>query len=301
MKFDHLIHFLETARQQHLTKAASILRISPSAVSYSIQCLEEELGVALFEKRGKRIFLTDPGHRLLRKIPDVQRSLSDLRSHVTSDAGFEGHYRLGASHVLAETILAPAAAEVFGSSASVTFDLFSLRSAEVIARILDEQLEVGICFSPQDHPRMQTRVLLEGNLKIYVRPQHPLLKTKSPLKFLTSYPAALPKAFGGIDVCETHEVFKLHGVHPRTRFTFDHYGVAAALVTKSDAWGFFPDYLENPSEFDLAAIALPKNWKAPYTISAVSLKDRFIDGGLESLLRAISHRVAGSRPKQTGN
>jgi DNA-binding transcriptional LysR family regulator len=291
VKLDHLLHFAETARHEHLTKAAAVLRLSPSAISYSIACLEEELGVALFEKRGKRIFLTQAGRRLHKKIPDVQRSLADLRSHVSVDApAFEGHYRVGATHLLAEAVLAPAMGRLFGASRAVSADVFSLRSAEVIGRVLDESLDLGICFSPQNHPRLRIQTLGSGTLKVYVRAKHPLLKKNKAIGDLSRYTAVLPKAFGGIDICETHEVFQAHGISPQSRFSFDHYGVGCALVEQSDGWGFFPDWLESLPRFALRAVPLPKPWKAPFTISAVTLKDRFTDPGLERLLSAVSVR-----------
>jgi DNA-binding transcriptional LysR family regulator len=295
MKFDHLLHFLETARQEHLTKAAANLRTSPSALSYSIDCLEEELGVELFEKRGKRIFLTEAGRRLLKQIPEVQRSLSQLRKQVTEGrSGYEGHYRLGASHLLAESVLAPIVASLFGKTEAVTADIYSLNSAEVLARIVNEQLEVGVCFSPQNHPLVTAHVLHQGDLKVYVRPGHPCLKGSGVLKRLSEYPAVLPKAFSGIEVCETHEVFKIHGVKPRARFAFNHYGIGTALIKKSDAWGFFPDWMADLPGFPLRNIPLPTTWKAPYTICALHLKDRFVDGGLELLLKYLRSALTPS-------
>ncbi len=286
MKFDHLLHFLETARQEHLTKAAAILRTSPSALSYSIDCLEEELGVQLFQKKGKRIFLTQAGRRLLKQVPEVQRSVSELRKQVTEgQSGYEGHYRLGASHVLAETVLGPSVAALFGKTEAVTADIYSLNSAEVLARVLNEQLEVGVCFSPQNHPLVSAHLLHQGDLKVYVRPGHPCLKGALVLKRLGEYAAVLPKAFSGIEVCETHEVFKSHGVVPLARFAFNHYGVATSLIQNSDAWGFFPDWMAGLPGFPLKGVPLPATWKAPYTISAIHLNDRFMDGGLELLLK----------------
>jgi DNA-binding transcriptional LysR family regulator len=292
MKLDQLIHFLETARQEHLSKAARILRLSPSAVSYSIECLEEELGVSLFEKRGKRIFLTPAGQRLLAKIPQVQRSLAELRNHVTDSAPlFQGHYRIGATHVIAETFLAPAVARTFEKSDAVTVDLFSLRSSQVLKQVLEGELELGVCFSPQNHPRLEIVTLHNGQLQVYVRKGHPVLKSKTPIRDLAGFPAALPKAFAGIEVCDTHEVFSLHGVKPMPRFAFDHYGVAMELVRDSDAWGFFPDWMEKVSGFGLAKMPTPKTWKAPYSLSAVYLKDRFIDDGLLRLVSGLRSSV----------
>jgi LysR family transcriptional activator of glutamate synthase operon len=58
MKIDQLIYFAETAKEEHIGRAAKILGISPSAISHSIASLEGELQLKLFQKKGKNIFLT---------------------------------------------------------------------------------------------------------------------------------------------------------------------------------------------------------------------------------------------------
>ena len=71
MKLDQLTYFLEAARQEHIGKAARILAISPSAISHSIAALEEELGAPLFERKGKYIFLTNRGRRLMERAAEL--------------------------------------------------------------------------------------------------------------------------------------------------------------------------------------------------------------------------------------
>ena len=53
--------FLKVAATQNFSKAAEQLGYSQSAVTVQIQKLEKELGVALFERIGKRVYLTDTG------------------------------------------------------------------------------------------------------------------------------------------------------------------------------------------------------------------------------------------------
>ena len=55
--------------------AALALHVTPSAVSQQIKALEEALGVALFERRGRTVALTDVGREYLE---DVRRALGDL-------------------------------------------------------------------------------------------------------------------------------------------------------------------------------------------------------------------------------
>ncbi len=289
MKLDQLIHFQETARHQHVGKAAKILRISPSGISYSIECLERDLGVSLFEKRGKRIFLTEAGRRLMQKVPEVQHSLEDLRAFVSQQTPvFQGHYRLGASHLLSEHILTPKIAEMFSESDQLSIEIFSLRSAEVLANVLDDKLDLGMCFSPQRHPRLENKILHKGQIKVYVREGHPLLKQKSAVSKLSDFPAALPKAFGGIEICQTHPTFAAHQLKVQMRLAYDHYGVATQFVENSDYWGFLPDWLESLPDFALRSIPLPRTWQAPYTIEAVWNKDRILSPGLGHFLEALN-------------
>ena len=59
--FHHLHYFWAVAHEENLTRAASRLHVSQSAVSMQIQKLEAELGHALFERRGKQLVLTEAG------------------------------------------------------------------------------------------------------------------------------------------------------------------------------------------------------------------------------------------------
>ena len=57
--FHHLHYFWAVAHEGNLTRAASRLHVSQSAVSMQIQKLEDELGHPLFERRGKAGTLID--------------------------------------------------------------------------------------------------------------------------------------------------------------------------------------------------------------------------------------------------
>jgi LysR family transcriptional activator of nhaA len=59
--FHHLRYFWAVAHEENLTRAATLLHVSQSAVSMQIQKLEAELGHTLFERRGKQLVLTEAG------------------------------------------------------------------------------------------------------------------------------------------------------------------------------------------------------------------------------------------------
>ena len=65
LNFHHLRYFWAVAHEGNLTRAAEQLHVSQSAVSVQIKKLEEDLGHALFERRGRQLHLTEAGRLAL--------------------------------------------------------------------------------------------------------------------------------------------------------------------------------------------------------------------------------------------
>lgn len=76
MNLNQLLYFSVTARHQHFTRAAEELFISQPSLSYAIASLEDELGIPLFEKKGRNVALTKQGALFL---THVERALSEIQ------------------------------------------------------------------------------------------------------------------------------------------------------------------------------------------------------------------------------
>ncbi len=61
LNYNHLRYFWAVAHEGNLTRTAQRLHVAPSALSVQIQKLEDQLGHALFERRGKQLHLTEAG------------------------------------------------------------------------------------------------------------------------------------------------------------------------------------------------------------------------------------------------
>ena len=59
LNFHHLRYFWAVAHHRHLTKAAEVLNISPSSLSIQLRQLEDRLGHALFERKNRRLELSE--------------------------------------------------------------------------------------------------------------------------------------------------------------------------------------------------------------------------------------------------
>ena len=61
LNYNHLRYFWAVAHDRNLTRTAQRLNVSQSALSVQIRKLEERLGLALFERRGRQLHLTEAG------------------------------------------------------------------------------------------------------------------------------------------------------------------------------------------------------------------------------------------------
>ena len=71
MELSQLRYFYAAAQEEHITKAAQILHIAQPALTQSIQRLERELGVPLFEHKGRNITLNPYGKLLKKRLKEV--------------------------------------------------------------------------------------------------------------------------------------------------------------------------------------------------------------------------------------
>src|SRR5690606_20860033 len=105
-------------------------------ISHAIAALEEEFGNALFVKRGKNIFLTQAGKNLMSKAESLLSEARKIEEEFKTDhTQFSGNYRLAATHFLAENCMTPAWMDTVKQSPLLTSEIYSLRSASVVAGV----------------------------------------------------------------------------------------------------------------------------------------------------------------------
>lgn len=78
MEITQIEYFLEVAQSQHITQSAERLHIAQPALSQAIKRLESELGVPLFEKKGRNIVLTQYGKYLQSQLAPIMDRLHSL-------------------------------------------------------------------------------------------------------------------------------------------------------------------------------------------------------------------------------
>lgn len=87
MDFTQLQFFRVLARTQHMTQAAISLNLAQSALSRSLKNLEDELGVKLFDRIGKYIYLNENGTVFLRHVEVILSEYEDSKRELEDRAG----------------------------------------------------------------------------------------------------------------------------------------------------------------------------------------------------------------------
>lgn len=98
MNLQQLRHFVTVAQLENISRAADVFHLSQSSLSKNMAKLEDELGISLFIRRGKRISLSPAGARFLEScqviLREMEHAVSDMRmmggGDLTIKIGFAG-------------------------------------------------------------------------------------------------------------------------------------------------------------------------------------------------------------------
>lgn len=193
MNVSQLRLVLEAIRQNfNLSGVASSLYISQPGVSRQLKDLEDELGVELFERRGKRLIgLTSPGEVL---VPVIDRILLDVRNlkQVADRFAIQdcGQLRIGCTHTQARYLL-PAVLKTFRQRfPKVRLVLQQGSPTQIADWVASGEVDLGVSTEALDsHRDLQAFPAREWRHCVLVPNGHPLAGVAEPsLEQLARYP-----------------------------------------------------------------------------------------------------------------
>lgn len=147
MNFQQLRIIRETVRQNfNLTDASNALFTSQSGVSKHIKDLEDELGVQLFIRKGKRILgLTEPGQALLAMVERILQDADNIK-RLADDFNCmdQGELIIATTHTQARYILPPIVASFKKAFPKVQLILQQASPVEITALLMQGEADIGI-------------------------------------------------------------------------------------------------------------------------------------------------------------
>ena len=177
----HQFRFVQEAsrRNLNLTEAAKALHTSQPGESKAIIELEEELGVEIFARHGKRLKrITEPGQHVLKSIEIIMREVANLkRIGEQFSAEDSGTLSIATTHTQARYVLPVPVARLRESYPKVNVSLHQGAPDQVARMLMDEVAEIGIATeSLLNYPDLVTLPCYEWQHVLVVPLDHPLAK-----------------------------------------------------------------------------------------------------------------------------
>lgn len=139
--------FRAVGETEHLPTAAHELGIVPSSVSRAVKQLEDELGIALFDRSAKALALNDAGRMLLAAVRDAMRIVDDALGAAIGD-DLQGNVGAVAESDLVHAILIPAAAALVDSTPSLALSTLVASATDVPQMLLCGDADAAVVVLP---------------------------------------------------------------------------------------------------------------------------------------------------------
>ena len=223
-----LRYFQAVARHQHVSRAAAELRVAQPALSRAIARLEAELGVPLFDRRGRRVRLNRFGAMFLVRADRALDELDQGQHELRDAAGLAQ----GTVAVAAETLrtLSGLVAGFLAGHPGVSFRLFQSPAPAMAAQLQAGEVDLCLASQPLPGPALTSAELLSIELLreevlLAVPPSHRLAgRTRAAVSelagepFVTTRPGYWQRALtdriftDAVIVCEGDEPYAIRGL-----------------------------------------------------------------------------------------
>jgi len=166
--------FEAVARLSSFTRAAEEMHLTQPAVSMQVRQLEDEVGLPLFEKIGKRISLTEAGHELFHYSRNINRSLQDMEEVLES---LKGVNRGRLSVAVASTVnyFAPRLLAAFHQHyPGIGLRLDVTNRERLVHQLQANTVDMVLMGQPPDAVDVESEAFMANPLVVVAPPEHPL-------------------------------------------------------------------------------------------------------------------------------
>jgi LysR family cys regulon transcriptional activator len=217
MKLQQLRCLAEVARRDlNVSEAAEALHTSQPGVSKQIRALEDELGVQVFVRHGKRLVsVTEPGKAVIAIAERILSEAQNLRRAGEEYANDQlGTLTIAATHTQARYALPQAVAAFKRKYPKVELLLHQGNPTQICEQVIAGEADMGVATeSISLYPELVSLPVYQWNRCVVVPPKHPLLKGPLTLEALAEHPiVTYDFAFANRSLVE--KAFETRGLKP---------------------------------------------------------------------------------------
>lgn len=180
MNLHQLRIFSTVAKLGSFSRAAEELRISQPSVSIQVADLERALGVDLFERLGKHVYLTEAGRVLEEYARRMLTLAAEAETAVAEVRGMRrGRITVGASHTPGTYLLPHVIAQYQERFPQMSVTLEIANTRRVQEQLLRHEVDLGVVGAEIDSPQLRVEPFMEDELVLVAAPSHPLARVGS--------------------------------------------------------------------------------------------------------------------------
>lgn len=190
-------YFVAVAEELSFSRAAERLHIAQPPLSSQIKQLEQELGVQLFERSNRGVWMTEAGALLLEEARRIFVQLDQtVRAVQRVGHGQVGRLTLGFVPSCSNEALPPILRAFRERFPGVDLFLREMQPDHVVQRLHDRQIDVGFLYLPLEDPSLDVECITREPLVLALPEAHPLAsETQVELRALAEEPFILPARY----------------------------------------------------------------------------------------------------------
>ena len=198
MKIKQLEHFEAVYRLRSFAEAAREHDVTQSALSRSIQKLEDEIGQRLFDRTTHTVEPTEMGQGLIARARNVVESVLAFQGEIDRLAGgATGHVRVGTGPFPAQPLLTTAIAALATDHPGIQISVLAGTARDLLAALMRRELDCVVCDISKydDSPAAADLEVIElpsEPLSIVMSASHPLLSSTGSTEDFVRHPWAMP-------------------------------------------------------------------------------------------------------------
>jgi DNA-binding transcriptional LysR family regulator len=249
-----------------VTAVAEALAYTPSAVSQQLATLEREAGVALMERHGRRLRLTDAGRGLVEHADAVIARLELAESELAAAAGEEaaGRVRVAAFQTAASGLVLPVLGTLAQRHPRLRLELTEMEAEEALELLRRGEVDLVVAeeydYAPRSRdPSLVVDELCRDPLVLVLPAAHPLCAVDPetvPLAALADEQWASPRSGTAFDDSLVRACRALGGFEPYRRHRSNDLAVLEQLVAAAEAVSLLPS-LGRPGRMPGVAVRRP--------------------------------------------
>lgn len=180
MELRNIKSFIKVAEFENFSKAAEVLGYAQSTITLQIQQLEQELGVNLFDRIGKRVLLSEKGRAFLTYANDMVQLEAEAIETVSENTTPTGTLRIGTIESMASSFFPMLLEAYLKKCPQVHLDIVIGVTLELYDQLEKGNLDiVFLADRPAYHPALKTVFSCPVAVPFIASAEHPLANQKN--------------------------------------------------------------------------------------------------------------------------